>query len=335
MSGGSPGRRIALTTALSRDALRHLRPLEDAGFSFVDLVELDGEVDERRLVTAFEGIWATIAGNEHYTRGVVEHLPDLRGVARWGVGYDSIDVEALTRAGVAVLTTPGANADAVADCALTLMLACVRRLLAVDAAVRDGRWRITELTGDLYDSTVGLIGLGAIGRAVARRLHGFGCRILAVEPYPDHAFADAHGVELVELDVLLARSDIVSLHTPLTDTTTGLIGARELAAMHPGAILINTSRGGAVDETALVAALRSGHLGAAGLDVFAREPAEAENPLCSMDRVVLSGHAATFTRGALRQTAEAVVENLLALDAGKVPRGCLNPDALARRAAAG
>ena len=319
--------RVVLVSLGAYHGRARLRTLEAAGFELIERFDLDNVRDESVLVEAFEGAFATVAGSESYTRGVLTRLPDLRAIARSGVGYDAIDVEAATHCGIVVLTTPGANAESVADCALMLMLASRRRLLVVDGATRDGRWRLPESAGDLAGATVGIVGLGAIGRAVARRLAGFGCRLLAVEPYPDEEFCAAHEIELVSLEELLPRADVVTLHAPLLPETHYLIGERELALMKPDAVLVNTSRGGAVDEKALIAALDSGLLSGAGLDVFEHEPLSADHPLTRLPNVVLSAHSASFTRLGVDSTADAVAQNLLEVAAGRLPRGCVNPDA--------
>jgi D-3-phosphoglycerate dehydrogenase/(S)-sulfolactate dehydrogenase len=317
--------KILLVSHGSLHARERLAPLAEAGFELVERWDLDQTRDGDALVAALDGVWATVAGSEHYTRTVLDRAPSLRAIARCGVGYDAVDVAAATDHGIAVLTTPGANADAVADLALMLMLACRRRLLVVDRTARTGGWRPPELARDLASATVGIVGLGAIGRAVARRLHGFDCRILAVEPFPDLEFCTRYDIELRPLDELLPEVDVLTLHAPLSEDTRHLIGERELALMKPSAVLVNTSRGAAVDEAALVAALASGRLAGAGLDVFEQEPLTTSNPLTAMEQVVLSGHAATFTELGVAKMIDAVVENLLSLAEGRLPRGCVNP----------
>lgn len=304
-------------------------PLVDCGLDVVERFDLDDRADEALLLEGLQNAWAVIAGSELYARSVVERLPSLCAIARWGSGYDRIDVEAATQCGVAVLTAPGANAEPVADCALLLMLACLRRLPAVDAAVRSGTWRRSELSGDLTGATVGVIGLGAIGQAVVRRLHGFGCRVLGSDPAADPSHCREMGIELLSLTDLLANADIISLHLPRTAATQRLIGPGELAVMRPGAIVVNTSRGEVIDEDALLDALRCGRLGGAGLDVFTQEPLPVGHPLTQLDNVVLSGHAASFTGLAARRTAESVVENLREAARGVLADGCVNPDAWA------
>jgi D-3-phosphoglycerate dehydrogenase / 2-oxoglutarate reductase len=320
-------RRIALVSAAAPHGSANFRLLEEAGFELLDRSDSDASKDEDVLVAALVGAWATVAGAELYSRGVLERLPDLRVIARVGVGYDCIDLEAATDRGVLVLTTPGANAEHVADFALALMLACVRRLVEVDAAVRSGAWRLPVLSGDLAGATVGLVGLGQIGRAVARRLRGFDCRIVAVEPDPEPEFCRRYAVELASLEEVLPQVDVLSLHAPLTPESKGLIGARELGLVRPGVVVVNTARGGLIDEAALVAALRAGRVGGAGLDVFEHEPLPVGHPLTRFPNVVLGGRTSTFTRASMERMTRAAVENILAVDRGEIPPACLNPAA--------
>jgi phosphoglycerate dehydrogenase-like enzyme len=320
--------RILLISAGTRHSRDRLRPLEAAGFELIGHHELDNTRNEALLADSLDGAWATIAGSEAYTRSVLENAPSLRVIARFGVGYDGIDVPAATEQGVVILTAPGANAESVADFTLTLMLACLRRLAAVDHAVRSGDWRETRLASDLASATVGIVGLGRIGREVAKRLTGFGCRILAVEPEPDVDFCARLGIELAALEETLPEVDVLTLHVPLTVETRQLIGARELAAMRPEAVIVNTCRGGVVDEAALIDALDSGRIAGAGLDVFEEEPLPVDHPLSRLPNVILSGHAATFTRLSVQRIADAIVASLLAFHGGKLPSGCVNPEAL-------
>ena len=210
---------------------------------------------------------AVIASTDLFDASVFDACPNLKVIARTGVGVDAIDVSAATKAGVVVATTPGANEEAVADHALAMILTLQRRIGENDAAIRDGRWdRAGNLTpSDLYGATVGLIGSGVIGRAVIRRLLAFGTEVLVYDPFLDSA---PMGTELVDLPTLLSRSDAITVHAPLTDGTRGLLGAEEFAAMKHGSFVVNVSRGGILDEHALAESIRSGHLAGAGLDTF-------------------------------------------------------------------
>lgn len=293
--------------------------------------ELASAREDEVLALGLAGAWAVVAGSEPYTRGLFAATPELKAILRWGTGSDSIDIPAATEAGVAVITTPAVNAEAVADMALALMLTCIRRLAELDAIVRSGQWRGLGPTRDLAGSTVGVVGLGAIGRAVARRLRGFDCRVLAVEPNPDVEFCTRYEVELTDLDAMLPQVDVLTLHAPLMETTRRLIGARELALLPPHAVLVNAARGDLIDQPALVAALHSGQIAAAGLDVFEREPPAPDDPILSAPNTILSGHISSYTELGLDRTGEMVVSNLRAALTGRLPASCLNPEAWAPR----
>jgi phosphoglycerate dehydrogenase-like enzyme len=318
--------RVALVSALARVGREHLEPLESR-FELAERYELDNTRDEDILEAGLRGAWGVVAGSEGYAQGTFGRLPDLRVIARCGVGVDAIDLEAATAHGVIVATTPDANSDGVADLTLALMLACLRRLLVADRSARIGAWRPPGLAADLSCATVGLIGLGRIGRQVARRLSGFGCRLLAVEPDPHDDFCRSHAVELVELETLLPQVDVLSIHVPLTEHTRGLIGRREIGLMKPSAILINTSRGAILDEQALIEALTERRLAGAGLDVFATEPLAPDHRLAACDNVILSPHAGSLTPLSVSRTLRAVCTNLIDASRGRIPTGCVNPNA--------
>jgi len=314
-----------ITTEGARDCGDILASLELAGAELVERYDLGDVDDPPRLGAELRGAWGVVAGGERYTDEVFRRAADLRALVRFGVGYDRVDVDAASASGVAVCTVPGANADAVADLAVALMLACRRRLLELDSAVRDGTWRPALLADDLAHATVGIVGLGAIGQAVARRLRGFDCRLLAVEPQPDVDFCRRFDVEIVELDSLLPEVDVLSLHAPALASTRHLVGARELQLMRAHAVVVNTARGSLIDEDALVRALADGALAGAGLDVFEHEPLPPASPLTRLPNVVLTGHASSFTRLGIDRTAQAVVETFRELLVDRVPPNCLNP----------
>ncbi|HXP31547.1 MAG TPA: 2-hydroxyacid dehydrogenase [Stellaceae bacterium] len=241
----------------------------------------------------------------------------LRLIQKIGIGVNTIDLAAAQARGIAVCNMPGTNARAVAEMTLLLMLACLRRLPLLDRATRDGRgWRLDpalqDSYGELAGSTVGLVGFGGIPRLLAPMLAALGAEVIytATAPKPDAPLS------FLPLADLLRQSDIVSLHLPLTDATSKLIGAAELALMRPGAILVNTARGGLVDQPALVAALKSGKLGGAGLDVFAEEPVPAGEALAQLDTVVLAPHLAWLTAGTLERSLAVAAENCRRLASG-------------------
>lgn len=251
---------------------------------------------------------------------VLDLLPDLRLVANYGVGYDGVDVPACAARGVMVTNTPGVVDGATADLAMALLLASRRRLVEADALVRRRAWDDTETDAieavDVHGSTLGIVGCGRIGRAVARRARGFDLHLLYTQRSrlaPE--LEEELGVEYRELDELLAESEAVTLHTPLTPETKGLIDARRLALLRDGACLINTARGAVVDEPALVAELAGGRI-SAGLDVFANEPAVPE-ALLGLPNVVLTPHVGTSTDRTREAMTRLVVDNVLAAAEGR------------------
>jgi D-3-phosphoglycerate dehydrogenase / 2-oxoglutarate reductase len=247
----------------------------------------------------------------------------LRLVQCLGVGYDSLDIEAARDAGVMVATTPEGTVEGVAEHVVLLILAVNKQLLAADRALREGRWLVWQLRPSsfmLAGLTVGLIGLGRIGREVARRLRGFAVELVYHDPVPAPAELEAElGLRRLALDELLGRADIVSVHTPLTPATRGLIDRQALALMKRDAVLINTSRGEVVDQPALIEALEAGRLRGAGLDVFTPEPLPADSPLLALPQVVLTPHIATGTRQAMAIKARAQFANVLRVLRGQAP----------------
>lgn len=255
---------------------------------------------------------------------LIAAAPRLKVIARAGVGVDNIDIDAATRHGVAVVNTPTANTIAAAEHALALLLALARRIPLADAALKSGRWIKREATGrQLYRKTLGLVGLGKIGREVAQRARAFEMTVIAHDPFvPDERVLEL-GVEPVTLEELLARADVVSLHATLTDQSRHMIGAAQLAAMKPGALLVNCARGGLVDEAALIDALRSGHLGGAALDVFEDEP-QPNAELVGLPNVVATPHVAASTEEAQVHVAVEAAEQVLEVLAGGRPRWPVN-----------
>ncbi|MDG2051882.1 MAG: D-glycerate dehydrogenase [Myxococcota bacterium] len=263
----------------------------------------------------------------------IEAGRSLRMISSVSVGVDHIDLEAATRRGIAVANTPGVLVETTAELTLGLLLSVTRRVVEADADVRGGRWtpearwQISGYLGkDLAGSTLGLVGLGAIGQAVAARARAFGLRILGWS----RSGREVSGVERASLAEVLAESDFVSLHLASTPETRQVIDASAFKQMKSGAILINTARGDLVDEEALVEALSSGHLSGAGLDVFAQEPIAPSHPLLSMPSVVLTPHIGSATAGTRLRMVELAVANLEAGLAGRPPLHCVNPEALAR-----
>lgn len=246
---------------------------------------------EQQTIDELRGVSAVLAGGERITAPVMAASPELRVIARSGVGYDRIDVPAATRHRIALTITPTANHEAVAEHTLALVLAVAKSIVSGDRAVRAGHWPKQALQ-PIRGTTLGIVGLGRIGRSTAVRAAALGMRVIAAEKFPDMKFIQAQRIELVELDDLLARSDYVSIHCPSNAETRQMFNARLFARMKRGAVLINTARGELVAEADLLAALTSGQLGGAGLDVFEQEPPSTDNPLFKLDNVVVSPHMA-------------------------------------------
>jgi D-3-phosphoglycerate dehydrogenase len=226
---------------------------------------------------------------------LMEHAPKLRVVGRAGVGVDNIDADAATRRGVVVMNTPGANAVAVAELTIGLMLALARKLPAANSTMHAGRWEKKSLQGaELRGKTLGILGLGRIGLEVAKRAKGFGLEILGSDPFVSAAVARENGIKLVTLDELIAGSDYITLHVGLTAQTAGVVNAKSLAAMKKGVRIINCARGELIEDAALVAALKSGHVAGAALDVFAVEPLK-DSPYFELENVILTPHIAGST----------------------------------------
>jgi phosphoglycerate dehydrogenase-like enzyme len=254
---------------------------------------------------------------------MIARAPRLRAIARAGAGHDAVDLAAATARRIAVSITPGANAESVAEQVFALLLALSRNLLRNDRSVRTGGWERTAVR-PLRGTTLGIVGLGRCGRAVARRALAFGMRVVA---FSRHAGADP-GIGRLNLEDLLAESDAITLHLPLTAATRGLFDRRAFARMRRGALFINTARGGLVVEEDLVEVLTSGHLGGAGLDVLGAEPPGPDNPLLSLPNVVLSPHIAGSDATALEDMAEQAARCVIALYRGHWPEGCVLNDEL-------
>lgn len=285
----------------------HLEELRAAGLEVVPN-EAGRAYRAAELLELLPGMDAIITGTDELTAEVIAAAPRLKVIAKHGVGLDTVDVEAAEARGVLVRATAGAMHDSVADLALALVLALARDVVGAHAGVAAGAWRPT--TGiELRGRTMGIVGIGRIGREVAHRAQAFGLEVCAHDPYPDEAWARERGVALVGLDELLERSDIVSLHAP-GGADGPLLGAMQLGRMRAGALLVNTSRGSLVDEEALAAALAAGRLGGAGLDVFAAEPPR-DSPLLGLANVVLTPHVGGRTREAQRRMGEMCVRTCL------------------------
>lgn len=309
-------------TSLSGDEGPHFPLLAAAGFEVLPGNRQRNYWQAPELIEELTDCVAVMAGSEPYTVEVLSALPTLRVIARTGVGFDAVDLAACDERGIVVTTTPGVNHHAVAEHALAMLLGVARGFPDRDRFVREGNWKRFN-TPRVMGSTLGLIGLGRIGKAFAERAIGIGMRVLAYDPLPDEEFARQHNIELLPIEQILPQADYLSLHLPATPETRHFINERTLQAMKPGSVLINTARGSLVDEEALCAAIRSGHIGGAGLDVFEVEPLPLTSPLLSLNRVLLCGHLAGLDDMAVHDTLAMSAQTIIDLSQGRWPAECI------------
>jgi D-3-phosphoglycerate dehydrogenase len=313
--------RILVTPAsikpdVESDALAALR-----GFAGELVFNLTGKpLSGKGLVDLLAGCDGVVAGLDAYDEEAIKACAHarsdaangagrLKAISRYGVGYDNIDLASARRYGVAVTNTPGANAQSVADLAIGLMLCAARRLPALDRRTKSGEWP-RSVGVELYGKTIGIIGLGAVGKGVAKRAQGFSMNVLAYDVAPDPDYLLSNGIRAASFGEIILESDFISLHAPLNDSTRHMLNRRTLSAVKPGAIIINTARGGLIDEAAAYEMLVGGRLGGLGLDVYEDEP-PGESPLFGLDNVIATPHTASHTAEATRNMADMAVKNLI------------------------
>jgi len=319
--------RVLLTTAQVSSVTDELvRPLIDAGHELAQLPNTQAS-NEDVLIAAAAGAVAVVAGVEPYTPRFFDASPDLKVIARTGVGYDAIDLEAATAHGVLVTTTPGANHHSVAEAAVAMIVATLRRFAFADRQMRTSGWNPRPFGVELRGKTVGIVGTGLVGKEVARRLQGWDVDLIASDVVRDEAFAQQYSVRYVELPELFSTADAVTLHAPLFASTHHMVNEAVLRSMKPSAILVNTARGPLVDEPALARALREGWIAGAALDVFETEPLPSDSPLVELPNVMLTQHIAGVTRESMRAMTAMAVDSVVAVLRGEVPRTVVNPPA--------
>jgi len=307
------------------------RPGQDLSGEEAPLVEVGAVLrptwaqDEDGLIANLHEADVVLVSGAPITRRVMEDLPRCRGVVRYGVGVDNVDVAAATDLGIVVAHVLNFCTEEVADHSLLFLLAWAKKLLPLDRRLRDGRWGGIPAAEfpNIYGQTLGIVGLGEIGRSLAGKARALGMEVIAYDPYVKEG-AEPPPARLVALDDLLRQSDYVSLNLPLTQETFHLIGERELALMKPTSVLINTARGPVVDEAALVAALREGRIAGAGLDVFEVEPLPASSPLLELDNVIVTPHTAGISEQSARKVRTEVGKAAADLLAGRWPRYVAN-----------
>jgi phosphoglycerate dehydrogenase-like enzyme len=315
---------LVTARTLNVTGARALELLQAAGCRVVNAPKF-GPLPEAELLPLLEGMDAVLASMDAFTAAVLGSKPaaKLKIISRWGVGYDAIDVSAATRQGIVVAYTPGLLNDAVADYAMALLFALARRVHEGHLSMREGRWA-SGWGHDIAGKTLGLIGCGRIGQAVAKRASGFNLRLLGSDVAPN-ADAEKLGVKFVPLDRLLAESDFVSLHAALTPQNRGLIGEAQLRRMKKSAYLVNTARGALVDEPALIRALREGWIAGAALDAFTVEPLPADHPLRSTPNVLLTPHQASFGYDTGERVSTAAAQAIVELSQGRRPQWVVDP----------
>jgi D-3-phosphoglycerate dehydrogenase / 2-oxoglutarate reductase len=306
---------LVTSNQLSEPAKQVLR---NAGLDVTFSPEPASEAEFIAALAGIRPVAVLMRGNPPMTRAVMESAPQLKIIAKHGAGVDSVDLAAAAERGIAVMTAGAANADAVAELSLSLMLALSRELPRLDRGTKAGDWQRAQYQGrEFRGRSVGILGYGQIGRRVARLAAAFGAQVIV---HSRSAIADAGGAQVEsDLDALLRRADILSLHCPLTPQTRGIIGRTQLQSMPAGALLINTARGALVDEDALVEALRSGHLGGAGLDTFATEPPDPGHALLKLDNVICTPHIAGATRESLLRVGTIAATNIVRHLRGEAP----------------
>lgn len=270
-----------------------------------------------------------IVGRYGFSKKAFKASRNLKMVSVWQTGYDHIDLEIATEKGIIVSNVPDYAFDSVAEMVFALTLNLMRKVHIADSRLREGDFDWRDYIGNqLMGKTIGVIGTGSIGKRVIQIAHGFNMNILSVTGHPSEEKARRLGVKFVDLDTLLTESDIITLHVPLTPSTEKMIGTKELAKMKESAILINTSRGKVIDETALVEALKKKEIRGAGLDVFEKEPLPADNPLTELENAVITPHIAFLSEESLEECTHVCVENVERFVAGR-PRNVINPEVIA------
>jgi D-3-phosphoglycerate dehydrogenase len=298
--------KVLVSDSLAPQGIEILRQAEG-----IEVVESPG-LSPGDLLTAIGDIDAlVIRSGTKVTADVIEAAPNLSVVGRAGIGVDNVDVAAATQRGIVVMNTPGGNTVTTAEHALALLISLARHIPQATASMKSGRWEKKQFVGvELYNRTLGVLGLGNIGRIVADRARGLGMKVVAFDPFLSDEAASKLDVELLPLDALLERADAISVHVPRTKDTAGLLGREAFAKVKPGVLLVNAARGGIVDESALLEALDSGAVGGAGLDVFEEEPVPIDHPLIAHERVVCTPHLGASTEQAQLNVAVAIAEQV-------------------------
>ncbi|HLJ10281.1 MAG TPA: phosphoglycerate dehydrogenase [Planctomycetaceae bacterium] len=313
--------KVVMTAKMSKEG-PHNKIFADAGFAVAYPPPDRDPYHEDTLIDLLKDAQAVVAGSEPFTPRVIESLPKLRVIVRAGVGFDAVNLPACDKAQIPVCITPGVNHHAVAEHTISLLMAIARGFPLLDQKVRKNIWdRISYPR--VMGKTLGILGLGRIGQAVATRAVGLGMHVVAYEQFPDPAFVKKWNIEIVDLNTLLARSEYVSMHLPMSDENHHILNRERFAKMKKGVMVVNTARGPLINEADLIDALKSRHVAAAGLDVFEVEPLSLDSPLMSLDNVLLSGHVAGLDNESAYDTSKMCAELIVGFSQGRWPDGCV------------
>ena len=311
--------KILITSRIFSTLKGLMAKIKDEGLEVAYNPYMGQTLNEENLLEIIDGVDACLVGDDYFTYNVFKKAKSLKVIAKFGVGVDRIDLKAATDHNVIVTNTPGMNKHAVADMTIGLMLALARKIVfAHNKVVNECLWKVFTGT-EVYAKTLGILGLGLIGREVARRASGFDMKILACEPFPNREFINKFNITLVNLEELLRESDFISLNLPSLSNTKGMINKETLSLMKPGAFLVNTARGNIIDDDALYHALTSGKLAGAALDVLSIEPPPKEHPLFKLENVIITPHIAAHTYESQLKTGTVALENVFRVLRGEKP----------------
>ena len=315
---------IACSGPIGEVAIEILKP-------FGEIVIAEDSAEDAMLKIVDRAIGLVLRGDGVGSARVIEAAKDLKAIGRSGVGYDNVDIAAANARKIPVIITPGANAQAVAEAAIAYMLALCKKMSHWDTQLKKGNWksRFEQYSGDLDGATLGIIGFGSIGQKLAELIRPFGMTVIAYDPFVSADTATALGAKLVELEELLKRSDFVSLHTSLNESTRGLINKERLGMMKRGTFLVNLARGGVIENLdILYDTLNSGHLAGVGLDVFDPEPPDVSHPIFQLENCLTSPHSLSMTTRAMFRSFKSMAEDMAAVFRGQKPRFVANPETL-------
>jgi D-3-phosphoglycerate dehydrogenase len=323
-------RKVLVTDGLAPEGFEILRKSPD-----LEVIDAPGLAPDALLKAIADADALVVRSATKVTKAVIDAAAKLAVVGRAGIGVDNVDVPAATARGIVVMNTPGGNTVTTAEHALALLIALARHIPQATASMKAGKWEKSKFVGmELYNRTLGVVGLGNIGRIVAERAQGLGMKVIAHDPFLSTDAAAKMDVELVDFDGLLARADVITVHVPKTKETTGLLGRKAFTKVKKGVLLVNAARGGIVDEDALLEALNDGTVGGAGLDVFVEEPAKAGHPLIAHERVVCTPHLGASTEQAQVNVSVAIAEQIRDYLVSDVVRNAVNMPSISREAAA-